>query len=168
MFDRFWKDWNRFFKEMNKDFEEMFKKSVEDLSKNPEDSRTWGFKLYWDNSMENPVVKYFGNVDPTTGKLLEEGWIVPSLEKIFDPETNLWRTIVELPGVKKQEIKLTTSNNYMNCEATSKDRKYRCKVDFDRQIDPETVKAMFNNGLLTVTVKDKSPPPSKEHNILIE
>ena len=72
MFDRFWKDIDKYFEEFGQDFEQAFKKSFKGLSKDSENSLTWGYRMYWDNSMNKPVIKYFGNFDPTTGKLLEE------------------------------------------------------------------------------------------------
>lgn len=87
--ERFWKDIDRFFEDFGKDFERAFKKSFKELSKDSEDSLTWGYRMYWDNSMDKPVVKYFGNFDPTTGKLLEEGWRIPPVERIYDEKNNI-------------------------------------------------------------------------------
>ncbi|MFX0124992.1 MAG: Hsp20/alpha crystallin family protein [Candidatus Hodarchaeota archaeon] len=168
MFDRFWKDIDKYFEDFGKDFERAFKKSFKELSKDSKDSLTWGYRMYWDNSMEKPVVKYFGNFDPTTGKLLEEGWRIPPLEKKFDDKNNVWNLVVDLPGVKKENISLSATPAYINIEATSKKRKYKHKVDFDKEIDPESVKAKFNNGILKVTVIPKVPVKAEEKKISIE
>ena len=168
MFDKFWKDIDKFFEEYNKDFERAFKQSFKNLSKGSEDSITWGYKMYWDNSMDKPVVKYFGNFDPTTGKLLEEGWRIPPLERLYDDKNNVWNVIVDLPGIKKENISISATNSYINLEATSKKRKYKHKVDFDQEIDPESVKAKFNNGILQITVNPKTPIKSEEKKISIE
>lgn len=168
MFDRFWKDWDRIFEELNRDFEKMFKQSVNELSKNPDQARTWGFKMYWDNSLEKPVFRYFGNVDPTTGKMLQEGWRVPSTEKIYDENTKTWKIITELPGVKKGEIELTTTKKYLNLETTSKEHMYKQKIDFETEIESDSVKAKFNNGILEISVKSKIPPPPDVKKVSIE
>jgi len=168
MFDRFWKDIDKYFEEFGKDFERAFKKSFKELSKDSDDSLTWGYRMYWDNSMDKPVVKYFGNFDPTTGKLLEEGWRIPPLEKIYDDKNNVWKMIVDLPGIKKEDISLAATNTYINLEATSKKRKYKHRVDFDQDIDPESVKAKLNNGILQISVNPKAPIRSEEKKISIE
>ncbi len=168
MFERFWKDIDKFFEEYNKDFERAFKKSFKELSRDSENAITWGYKMYWDNSMDKPVVKYFRNFDPTTGKLLEEGWRIPPIEKIYDATTNNWRVIFDLPGIKKEKISLSVTNTYINLEATSKKRKYRQKVNFEQEIDPESVKAKFNNGILEVSVNQKQTSKSEEKKISIE
>ncbi len=168
MFDRFRKDWDRIFEEINRDFERMFRNSMKELPNDPENVRTWGFKMFWDNSMEKPVFKYFGNIDPMTGKLLDDGYRIPSIEKSYDPDVKTWRVIVELPGVKKGEINLTTTNTYLNLETTSKDHKYKHRVEFDTEIEPESVKAKFNNGILDITIKAKISPQPTEKKIAIE
>ena len=168
MFDRFWEDWDRIFKEINKDFERMFKHSMKELPEDPENVRTWGFKMFWDNSMEKPVFRYFGNVDPMTGKLLEDGYRIPSSEKTYDPEDKTWRVIIELPGVKKGEINLTTTNNYISLETSSSERKYRHRIEFDTEIDPDSVKAKFNNGILDIRVKVRTPPEPETKKVTIE
>jgi HSP20 family molecular chaperone IbpA len=53
-------------------------------------------------------------------------------------------------------------------EAPSKKRKYKHKVDFDQEIDPETVKASFKNGILQTTVNPKAPIKMEEKKISIE
>lgn len=168
MFDRFWKDIDRFFEDFGKDFERTFKKSFKELSQGSEDALTWGYRMYWDNSMKKPVVKYFGNFDPSTGKLLEEGWRIPPLERIYDDKNHVWQVIVDLPGVKKEGISLSVTNSYIKLEATSKKRKYKHKVDFDQEIDPESVKAKFNNGILQISVNPKAPLDTEEKKISIE
>ncbi|MFX0053231.1 MAG: Hsp20/alpha crystallin family protein [Candidatus Hermodarchaeota archaeon] len=168
MFDRFWRDWDRIFKEINYDFERMFKHSMKELPKDPENVRTWGFKMFWDNSMEKPVFRYFGNVDPVTGKLIEDGYRIPSIEKTFNPKNNTWRVIVELPGVKKGEINLATTNTHLNLETSSKDHKYKHQVEFDAEIEPESIKAKFNNGILDITIKAKISPKPEAKKIIIE
>lgn len=168
MFDRFWKDIDKYFEEFGQDFEQAFKKSFKELSKDSENSLTWGYRMYWDNSMNKPVIKYFGNFDPTTGKLLGEGWRIPPIEKNYDDKNNVWNVVIDLPGIKKENISLSATTTYINIEATSKKRKYKHKVDFDQEIDPESVKAKFNNGILQISVNPKAPIKMEEKKISIE
>lgn len=76
--------------------------------------------------------------------------------------------IIELLGIKKEDIELSATNKYINIEATSKKRKYKHKVDFDQEIDPESVKAKFNNGILQISVNPKAPIRLDEKKISIE
>ncbi len=168
MFDRFWDDWDRLFKNIYGDFERMFKRSMKELPEDPENVRTWGFKMFWDNSMEKPVLKYFGNLDPLTGKLLEDGFRIPSSEKSFDPNESAWRVIVELPGVKRGEINLSVSESNLQLETSNPERKYRHQIDFDTEIDSNSVRAKFNNGILDITLKVKISPQPEPKKIIIE
>ena len=76
--------------------------------------------------------------------------------------------MVDLPGIKKENISLSATTTYINIEATSKKRKYKHKVDFDQEIDPESVKAKFNNGILQISVNPKIPIKTEEKKISIE
>jgi HSP20 family protein len=75
---------------------------------------------------------------------------------------------VELPGVKKGEINLTTTNTHLNLETSSKDHKYKHQVEFDVEIEPESIKAKFNNGILDITIKAKISPKPEAKKIIIE
>ncbi|CAK8722616.1 HSP20 family protein [Candidatus Electrothrix laxa] len=90
---------------------------------------------------------------------------------------------VEVPGAKKDDIKIEVANNVMTIRGEKKQKKEEEKKDFYRQerfygsfqrvlslpedADQEDIKATFNQGVLTVTMpkKDMPKPDVKEIEI---
>ena len=162
------RDFDRFFRDMEREIETMMNRAFRTLDMPGEDAKTFGYTLYWDSSMDKPVVRYFGNVNPRTGELLEEGWRIPYAETHYDEENKVYTVIAELPGIEKKEIKLKATKNYINITAEGKNRKYKKRIDFDKEIDPESVKARFKNGVLELEVKPITSPEEEETEVTIE
>jgi len=64
---------------------------------------------------------------------------------------------VELPGVKKEEIKLTISSKAFCVSADREDIKYEGCYQFAHEVDKEKAKAKFENGLLKFGVPFREP-----------
>lgn len=97
-----------------------------------------------------PRVRKFGNVEELSEG--EEDWREPFVTSVFDEEKNVIRVTAELPGVTKENIDIETFDDGIKLEAVGEDRKYRTELPIDREIDPETAEARYNNGILEVTV----------------
>ncbi len=63
-----------------------------------------------------------------------------------------------LQGVNAEGIKIETTNNSLHIMASSASRHYDKKVDLPASVDPASGKAVFNNGVLEVTLKKASSP----------
>jgi HSP20 family protein len=58
----------------------------------------------------------------------------------------------DLPGVEKKDIELKVDNHSIAFSAKTEERDYDFGQSFDFELNPEEVKATFNNGVLDVVV----------------
>jgi len=162
------RDFDDIFREMEEEFEEIFNRMMRGIQSPSEDAKTFGYTIYWDSSLDKPVVRYFGNVNPKTGELLEEGWRIPYTETSYDKEKNKYVVIAELPGVEKKDIKVKAGKKHINITAETEERKYKKRIDFDKEIDPKSIKAHFKNGILEIEVTPIKPPEEEETEISVD
>jgi HSP20 family protein len=75
------------------------------------------------------------------------------------------KVVVELPGANKENIKVNAYEGSVEVKADAQDRKYRRVVDIpssSADIDLQSVKSIFKNGLLEIVFKRKEKPKGKE------
>ena len=87
----------------------------------------------------------------STNNLKEQ--LDPNMEVIKDPEKELIKIIIELPGVKKEDLKLKKFNNMLILKASCERRSYYKEIALKE--DPESIKTKYNNGVLEITIKPK-------------
>jgi HSP20 family protein len=172
------------------DFDEMFEHMFEDMAKDmpkdlmnerklPDGStiRQFGPFVYgYSMSMGpdgKPIVQEFGNVKPSK-KPGAFGFEQPALEPkdareplvdvINEPEQI--RVLAELPGVEKSDIKTTIAEDSLTIRVESQTRKYYKEVQLQANVDPDSSKASYNNGVLEVTLrKVRTKPKGREIKI---
>jgi len=87
--------------------------------------------------------------------------IHPTYYSDLDYDTRTITYEVHLPGVDKENVSLKVLPEFWNMEATRKERKsqafYTLSRYFPYEVDPNSVKATFENGLLKFTVSLKDP-----------
>jgi HSP20 family protein len=180
-----------FFSGFFEDFDTMFERMFQEMTKNlpkeltterkmPDGStmRQWGPFVYG-YSMSvgpdgKPVIREFGNVRPSkrTGAF---GMPVPRLEPteareplvdVIDEKDNV-KVVAELPGVNKSDIQIDSTGDSVTINVDTPNRKYHKVIDLPSDVDPETAKASYNNGVLEVTLA-KIKPKTKGRAIKIE
>jgi HSP20 family protein len=128
-----------------------------------------------------PRVREFGNVRPGmkvgistgnglrgVGERVREGGvtqITAEIEPLSDVITTdkEVKVVVELPGANKENIKVNAYEDSVEVKADAQDRKYRRVVDIPAaDIDVQSVKSTFKNGLLEIVFKRKDKPKGKE------
>ena len=67
----------------------------------------------------------------------------------------------DLPGVEKKDIELSVQSESVSFKATTEDRDYDFGQSFDFELNPDKVKATFNNGVLDVTINKVAPSKGK-------
>jgi len=72
---------------------------------------------------------------------------------------------VELPGVRKKDLKLEMTNEGFCASGERDDFIYQACYNFLHEVSPDEAKAKFNSGLLTVTVPFQRPAQPKEISI---
>lgn len=126
-----------------------------------------------------PRVREFGNVRPgmkvggisSTGTGLRGAGeratqITAEREPLSDVITTdkEVKVVVELPGANKENIKVNAYEGSVEVKADAQDRKYRRVIDIPAaaNIDVQSVKSTFKNGLLEIVFKRKDKPKGKE------
>ncbi len=153
-FGRIFEDIEREFEETERMIEEMFRTA---RRLGPETG-----PLYYGYSIQIgpdgiPHIEHFGNVTPVSGGILETGVREPYTTTVVDDKHNELKINAEMPGVTKDQIKITATEDQVEITAEGEDRKYRKVLKTPVPVDPETSKASYNNGVLELTLKLKEP-----------
>jgi len=108
---------------------------------------------------EGPVIEEFGNVD------LRRKKVSPEREPLVDVinEKTQVRTVIELPGVEKNEIKLFTTPRQLEVRVANPDRPYAKKISLPAEVVEESAKAAYKNGILEVVIQKKQSKPAAIH-----
>lgn len=107
-----------------------------------------------------PQVREFGNVKPysTEGpKLTAER---EPLADVITSEKEI-KIVVEMPGVEKEDIKVSAHDHSVEITSDNPKRKYRRVVEVPSDADLESVKSRYKNGILEVIFKKKTIPKGK-------
>ena len=59
----------------------------------------------------------------------------------------------DMPGVEKKDIDLNVDINSVSVNAKNDDREYSYSQDFTFSLNPDEVKATFNNGVLDIKIQ---------------
>ena len=79
------------------------------------------------------------------------------------------KVILEMPGIKKEDIKINAYDEKVEIKTAYKaQRKYHKVIDLPKQIDLETTRSSYNNGILEVTFDKKKEQKPKGKEIKIE
>ncbi|MBT8171724.1 Hsp20/alpha crystallin family protein, partial [Candidatus Bathyarchaeota archaeon] len=89
------------------------------------------------------------------------------LADIIDADSQV-RVIVELPGVEKEDIKLSGTDEILTISVDSPKRKYFKEVKLPAKINSKKATSKYKNGVLDITVPKKQPTKTKSQNIKIE
>lgn len=117
-----------------------------------------------------PRVREFGNVrSPLAGFGLgasNRPLISSEREPLADITTTdkEVKAIVEMPGVNKENIKISVHDNSVEVKSNDPQRKYHEIIDLPPETDTETAKSTYKNGVLEIifTKKNESKPKGKD------
>ena len=73
----------------------------------------------------------------------------------FNEENKTWDMEFEMPGIPKENLKVSTSAGFLLVKGKTETRNYSKKMRLDPRIDLESINAQLNNGLLTISMKMK-------------
>ena len=161
---------------MEKDFEQFRTRIPEELKherKLPDGSTVpeWGPFVYG-YSMTigpdgKPKIREFGNMKPSSEPEvcgINQPCLAVKEEReplvdIVDTDGEI-KIIVELPGVEKEEIKLSGTEEKLTISVDTPQRKYFKVIDIPAKINPKNAKSTYKNGVLEVTlpkIEEKKP-----------
>jgi HSP20 family protein len=135
-----------------------------------------------------PNIREFGNVkSPFAGnsnnsggnnnskrRLLLQQQQQPSISSEREPLVDISSTnkevkvIVEMPGIKKENIKINAYETFVEISSNDEQRKYHKVIDLPPEADIETVKSKYNNGILEVIFNKKIQAKPKGKEVKVE
>ena len=180
------------FEEMRREMERIMEETIQDTNRLPKDlireyETPEGGKvkevgpIVYGYSMTvgpdgKPKVREFGNVRPMgSGSIAGGGGVAPQLTAETEPMADIVTTdkevkaVVEMPGISKQDITVSTYDNSVEVSTTDKaTRKYRKVIELPPEADTETAKSTYYNGILEIIFSKKSSPKAKGKQIKVE
>jgi HSP20 family protein len=113
-----------------------------------------------------PRIKRFGNVKTPMNRIQQK----KNDENLIDVfnEKDQVKIIVELPGVKKENIKVraTESKVFINAKGDQED--HNAEKELSVEIKPKTASTKYKNGILEITFERKEPSNEEVFEIDIE
>ena len=113
-----------------------------------------------------PRVREWGNIRP--------GITRPVISETIEPFTDILeeddkiKVIIDMPGVEKEDIKVEATEKTITVSAERGERKYYRKIDLPKEVIPETARAQYKNGVLTITLEKKEKEKKKGFSIKVE
>lgn len=157
-FDEWFRRTRKFFEEIDRMFEDLLRRefpAFEERGRERGGRRVYGPYFYGFSVTIGPDgvprIKEWGNIKP--------GRISPVVSEAIEPFTDVIeeedkvRIVVDVPGVEKEDINVEATEDEVLISATRGDRKYRKVVKLPAKVKPDTAKATYKNGVLTVTIE---------------
>ncbi|HET8792707.1 MAG TPA: archaeal heat shock protein Hsp20 [Nitrososphaeraceae archaeon] len=177
----------REFDEMNRSFTEQFKNIEDRVPKNlikeyntPEGGKVrevgpivYGYSMTI-GSDGKPKIREFGNVKSSLNERGFFGEQQPSISSEREPLVDVSATdkevkvVVEIPGVRKENIKINTYEKIVEITTEDPERKYHKTIEVPVDIDIDSAKSNYNNGILEIIFKKKDQEKPKGRQINIE
>mgnify|MGYP002336224313 CR=1 FL=1 len=126
-----------------------------------------------------PIVHEFGNIKHPTQNNNRSGMdtgltAAPQITAEREPLVDVGITdkevkvVLEMPGVKKDDIKINAFDKTLEVITNDKQRKYHKNIELPYETDVDTAKSTYNNGILEITFnkkKKEAKPKGKEIKI---
>ena len=116
-----------------------------------------------------PIVREFGNVKPRMNEGSRPNILTERqpLSEVSTTDKEV-KVTVELPGVSKEQIKIDANENQVDIKTDDAKRRYHELIDLPAEVNIESVKSTFTNGLLEISFNKKSMDRAKSKSIRID
>jgi HSP20 family protein len=121
-----------------------------------------------------PNIREFGNVkSPFRGGgkgFFEQSSLSAEREPLIDVSSTdkEVKIVAEMPGINKQNIRIDAYDNYVEIKSDDPNRKYHKKIEVQDDIDLESARSSYNNGILEIIFKKKEQQKPKGRQINID
>jgi HSP20 family protein len=144
------------------DFDEMFNEMLREFE-SMEPGEHVGGPFFYGFSInqrpgEEPEVREFGNIRPEGGHI-EIGERRPLVD-VFDNDKAV-KVVAEMPGIDKEDVELSAEGRELEIKASHGDRNYHEFVELPCDVDVDSAKASYKNGVLDITLKKVEKPRSR-------
>jgi len=166
--ERFGEDWFKEpFESMIQRFEESMPSEFNELvreEKTPSGvSRRYGPFVYGFSYTaepgKEPVFREFGNIKPSYRGIEPSEGREPLVDVMS--EKDKYKIFAELPGVEKDQVKLDVAEDSVQIK-TDDEKKFYKMIYLDSSVDPDSAKASYKNGILTLELDKKEKRKGKE------
>lgn len=174
-FDEMRKEMERTYQEEFKDIEKRVPKEMVREYTTPEGAKVKDIgPIVYGYSMTigpdgKPHVKEFGNVRSSSALGGPSRMISSEREPLVDITTSDKdvKVVIEMPGVKKENIKINAYDSSVEVTTDDPQRKYHEVIDLPPEANIETAKSLYNNGILEIVFnkKQQTKPAGKEIKI---
>jgi len=147
------------FEEMRRRMERMMNQLMQGMLSDTE-PMVYGFTMRTGPD-GRPRIQEFGNTSPR--QTIEPSKREPLTDII--EEADKIRVIVELPGVEKSDIRLNANEETLDIDVDDPERRYSKHVRLPAEVNPDSAKARYKNGVLEVTLSKINPRPGREIQI---
>ena len=155
-------DWNDLFRSFDDDFdvmrERMDRLFEAALRGTGEDPLVYGFSMRT-GADGRPMVQEFGNV-PRGGAPPDASCREPLTD--VTEENEKVRVIVELPGVDRDDIDLRSEDSELTISVDTERKKFCKRLELPCDVRPDSAKAEYRNGVLTVVMDKAMRPQGKK------
>ena len=175
-----WKDpWgfrDRFFEQIDKEFSDaedmlnrMFKTVTETgTAGSPTQPYFYGYQITV-GPEGKPHIREFGNVRPSQKGLIEQSAIrQPLVDTSINEKENTLVITAEMPGITKEDVKVTMEEGLVTIHAEKGNKKYHTELPVVNELDADSTKASYINGVLELKIQFKKPIKSKSKEIKVE
>lgn len=171
-----WRDsWgfrDRFFEQIEKEFsdaEDMLNRMFKTVTESGVDGSMsqpyfYGYQITV-GADGKPHIREFGNVRPSQKGLIEQNEVrQPLVDTSINEKENTMIITAEMPGITKEDVKVTMEEGLVKIHAEKGNKKYHTELPVDKELDADTTKASYINGVLELRIQFKKPlkPKSKE------
>lgn len=184
-FDDMFREFDEIRKEMDRTFSEQFKNIENRVPKNlikeyetPEGGKVrqvgpivYGYSMTIGPDGK-PKIREFGNIKSPIGGMgsFEQPSLSAEREPLIDISTtdNEVKIVAEMPGIGKDKITVNAYDKYVEIKSEDPNRKYHKKIEVPEDIDIESARSNYNNGVLEITFKKKEEQKPQGRQINIE
>jgi HSP20 family protein len=106
-----------------------------------------------------PKVREFGNIKSPVGGMgsFEQPSLSAEREPLIDISStdNEVKIVAEMPGISKEKIKVNAYDKYVEIKSEDPNRKYHKQIEVPEDIDIQSARSNYNNGVLEIIFKKK-------------
>ena len=144
-------EFDRIFKKMSNSFF-----NIDDIFEESQGNGSVSGPYYYSYTMTvgpdgKPVVKEYGNIKPNQLSISDTR--EPMVDTIVNEKEKVVKLIAEMPGVEKTDVKIVVENKTVDLFAEHDKKKYHVKVPLQHQVDENSAKASYKNGILELIFK---------------
>jgi HSP20 family protein len=116
-----------------------------------------------------PHIREFGNVRPSSKGLIEQSTVrQPLVDTTFNEKENIMVITAEMPGITKEDVKVSMEEGLVTIHAEKGNKKYHTELPVDKELDTDSTKASYINGILELKIQFKKASKPKSKDIKVE